>query len=237
MRYRSGRRETVVLDDVWLEIDAGQLVGLFGLRRSGKSTLLRVAAGIERPDAGLVRLEGRPLVYGAGARRAGLPPGIGFVATYPHPQGGSRLRHMTVLDRVAMPLVADGTDPDSALARAHEALERVGVADCAEAAPFELGPGEATRVAIGRALLTEPRVLIVDEPAVTPSPTERDEIHDLLRSLAAAGLGLLVASEDVAVLRGCDRALLVRAGAVVSARGKVVPFPQRKAGGRERRAP
>jgi ABC-type sulfate/molybdate transport systems ATPase subunit len=103
----------------------------------------------------------------------------------------------------------------------------VGAADCAEAVPFDLSPGEATRVALALALIRGPKLLLVDEPAIAPSPSEVDEIRELLRSLAGSNLAVIVASEEVAALRGAPRVVSIGHGRLVSTDrpGTVVPFP------------
>lgn len=216
-RYRRGRREVLVLDDVWLRVDAGDHVAVWGERRAGKSTLLRLAAGIELPDEGIARFDGRSLAeLSASERTCLLRDTIGFVAA---PVGAwDENRRMRVLDYVAVPLLADGWTPGrDAAALARSALERVGVPHCGDLHPGELSLGERTRVAIARALIREPRLLLIDEPAATPSPSEQDEIRALLRSLAhGEDLTLVVASQEPAILRGAGRVVSVSDGRVLT---------------------
>jgi predicted ABC-type transport system involved in lysophospholipase L1 biosynthesis ATPase subunit len=225
----------VVLDDVWLQVDAGEAVGVWGMRRSGKSTLLRVAAGIEPVDGGSVRFDGRDLAALGARERAQLwRREIALVSAASSGAGPVRpSRAQSVLDHVALPLMAQGWTLDEATTRAFALLERAGAADCVEATTVELSPGEATRVAVARAMIRSPRLLLVDEPAVTPSPSERDEIRALLLSLTReAGAALLVASEEVGALRGCDRVVAISDGRLAAARaGAVVPFPRTQTGG------
>lgn len=228
-RYRRGAREVVVFDGVSLEVECGDLVAVWGERRSGKSTLLRLAAGIERPDSGVVRFAGRDLAKMSGDERAGLLlREIGLVAT-PLEQGGMRsARSDAVLDHVALPLIFDGHSRVEAAAAARHMLAVCGATDCAHAAPFELKAEERTRVALARALVREPRLLLVDEPAVTQSPAAREEIRDLLRRLVTElQLSTIVASEEVAMLAGAPRVLSVGDGKMLSSErpGVVVPFP------------
>jgi predicted ABC-type transport system involved in lysophospholipase L1 biosynthesis ATPase subunit len=242
-RCRSGRRETVVLERASLEIDPGERVGVWGLRRSGKSTLLRVAAGLERPDGGTVRFDGEDVWALPDRARALLRRrSIGFASPL---AGADAIWHASrvasIVDHVALPLLADGWPPSAASARAVAVLERLGAIDCAGLRPAELSPGEATRVAVARALVREPRLFVVDEPAITPNPRERDEIRHLLATLADEdGLALLVASEDVSALRGSSRVLTVADGRLASSSergGEVVPLASRRSrsGGERRR--
>jgi predicted ABC-type transport system involved in lysophospholipase L1 biosynthesis ATPase subunit len=226
-RYRQGRREVVVLDDVWLEVDASDHVGVLAERRGGKSTLLRLAAGIELADTGVVRFRGRDLAKLSRIERARLlRDEIGFVATSLDGWDGSR--GMRVVEHVAVPLLADGWNGREAVQMARPVLERVGAEHCADLRPSELSLGERTRVAIARALIREPGLLLVDEPAATPSPGEQDEIRGLLRSVGRASeVTLIVASEEPAVLRGARRMMSLSDGRVLTTDrlGTVVAFP------------
>jgi ABC-type lipoprotein export system ATPase subunit len=232
-RHRSGRRELVVLGDVSLEIDEGDFVGVWGPPRSGKSSLLRLAAGIEDPDEGRVCFDGRELGRMSARERALLlRRAIGYVATPLDATAWNAGRCERVLDHVAEPLLGDRRRPSETRVAARRALERVGTGGCAHASTNELSLGERTRVALARAIVREPRLLLVDEPALMPSPGERDEIRQLLRSLSSeAQLTLIVASQDAGALRGTRRMLSIGDGRVRTSDrdGIVVPFPHERA--------
>lgn len=229
-RQRAGRREIAVLDGVSLEIQSGDYIGIWGAPRSGKSSLLRIAAGIEEPDAGRVCFDGRDYAQLSARERALLlRRSIGFVSTrFEAEQNWRASRTRGVLDQVAIPLISDGWEPDDAVAAAARILDRMGASECLHANGWELSPGERTRVALARALIREPRLLLVDEPALTTSPGERDAIRELLRSLVrGSDLALVVASEDVASLLGARTVLSISEGRLLSSErsGTVVPFP------------
>lgn len=234
-RYGQGPRPIVAVHEAWVEICEGEHVAIWGGRRSGKSTLLRLAAGIELADTGVVRFDGHDLATMSVAERTRLLRGqIGFVATYLDESLGNR--NVRVDEHVAVPLLADGWSPREALGAARSALETVGAASCADRRPAELSLGERTRVAIARGLIRDPRLLLVDEPAGTTSPGERDDIRDLLRSLGSASeLTLVVASEEPAVLRGAGRVVSLSDGRVLTSDrgGKVVAFPDDAYGRRD----
>lgn len=222
-----GGRPLALLHAVSFEVQAGDSVGVWGMRRSGKSTLLRIAAGIELPESGAVRFEGEDVTQMARRRRADLlRRKIGFA-----PMEWHATRNELVVDHVAMPVLSLGCSLRRAQLKARDVLDRVGATSRADARMTELSPGERTRVAIARALVRDPVLLIVDEPGSTPSPTDRDEIYALLRSLAKEGLTLVVASEDIGAIRIARRAMTLSDGELRSSEraGHVVPFPDRRA--------
>jgi ABC-type ATPase involved in cell division len=199
--YPDGAEEIVVLDRVSFELAAGAQLGLFGAPRSGKSTLLRIAAGIERPDRGSVRLEGSDLVRMRGAARARLlRRTIGYIAM----SDWRPLPGESVLDHVATALGSDGFTPREARRKAVRVLERVELPPARRQVPVgSLGVCERTRLALARALVREPRLLLVDEPAIMPSVVECERFCGLLRSVAGErSLALLIASSELVALQG-----------------------------------
>jgi ABC-type lipoprotein export system ATPase subunit len=230
-------RGGVVLEGFDLDVVPGDFVGVWGERRSGKTTLLRLAAGVEAPDSGSVRFDGRDMAGMSEAERSRLRlREIGMATTTTDTSVLLADRSTTVVEQVALPLVFTGLSRRAAAAVAHRYLQMVGAGECVSAAPFELRPGESTRVALARALIREPRLLLVDEPAVTHSPAERESIRDLLHELSRSlRLATLVASEEVAMMAGAPRILSVGDGKVISSEptGTVVPFPTARAIGEE----
>lgn len=200
-RYRSGQRERNVLADVSLRLEAGELAIVWGVRRSGRSTLLRIASGVQAPDSGTVLFEGAPL----GERSIGT--GVGYVAKTLRAK-----EEQGVLDQIAAVLLARGVGVHEARERARRALERAGGERCSAMKVSELGGGEALRVAIARTLALTPKVLVVDEPAATVEISERDEVLALLRSLARDGVAVLASTGEAEQLAGADVALTLRDG-------------------------
>jgi lipoprotein-releasing system ATP-binding protein len=169
-RHPDGRRELLVLEDVCFQVDAGDFVGLWGMRRSGKSTLLRIAAGFESPDEGRVVFDGEDVSALSGNARAGLlrARGVGLATTDWRPSVSQE-----VIEHVATALLPDLLSLRHGRRIAREHLERMGVLKCAHMRTDRLSIGEAMRVSLAQALAREPRLLLVDEPAALPSPTER----------------------------------------------------------------
>lgn len=211
-RYREGERERIVLSDISLQVAAGELVVVWGARRSGRSTLLRIAAGIETPDKGTVRYDGEAI---SSRTQSKLGSGIGYVQKTLRTSEEQR-----VLEQVAAALLAKGIDLQSAREQAREALSRAGAERLAEMTVGELRGGEAARVALARALAPAPALVIFDEPAATVELDERDEILALLRGLAAQGTAVLASTGEPSELAGAHRPLSISDGEL---RGDSVP--------------
>jgi predicted ABC-type transport system involved in lysophospholipase L1 biosynthesis ATPase subunit len=234
-RLRDGARELVVLDGVSFDVHAGELVGVYGERRSGKSTLLRIAAGLEAPDSGMVSFDEvdiARLSIGGRARlrrRGGLALAIG--------DSGPLSSSQPVVEYVALPLTGDGLTLSESEGLARPVLERMGVSALSHLRVDQLSLSDRLRVELARALAREPRLLLVDEPAVLPGPSERRELLSLLRARSEAGIAVVIASEDMNVLAGVGRFLTLSDGRLRStdSRRRVIPFPGARAGGERRR--
>jgi len=193
------------LQDVRLELEAGELVTVWGRRRSGRTTLLQVAAGIERPSAGAVRFAGVDL-----ARRPmlGRRGGVAFASVH-----FSRVIGATALDQVCAPLLGGGMSVSAAQAPAIDALRRTDALDCAQLDVDLLNSDERIRVAIARALATDPRLLVVDEPMQELRLADaRERLLELLRALAGEGIAVLMTTAEAVELASADRALTIDAG-------------------------
>jgi putative ABC transport system ATP-binding protein len=170
----TGRR---VLEGVRLSVAAGEYVAIVGDSGVGKSTLLNVIAGLELPDAGVVRLEGRDLVtLDEDARTQLRRARMGFVF-----QAFHLLPHLTVARNVALPLALNGMAGRPAEQRVSELLEAVGLADRADSLPRELSGGEMQRVAVARALVHRPALVLADEPTGNLDPENAAIVLGILR--------------------------------------------------------
>lgn len=198
------RPDRVVLRDVSLELDAGELAVVWGLRCSGRSTLMRVAAGIEPPDEGVVRFDGHDLAR-HGERLLGHSLG------YCHKTLGFA-DGQTALDHAMVGLLSRWMPTGEARARALRALERTGAEHCARMSRRELSAAECIRVALARTLALAPRLVVIDEPVKGVELTDRDSILALLRSLACEGLTVLASTGESTGLWQADRAMVIGSG-------------------------
>jgi putative ABC transport system ATP-binding protein len=228
LHYKRGRRHVMtVLKQVSLDVWAGEVVCVWAQRGQGRTTLLRVAAGLQAPDDGRVRIDGVDLWSLADRRRSRLLAGaVGWVANVV-PE-----LDLPVLDHVAIPLkVAFGTR--RAYGRARDALGRVGAGDCVEQRWGSLSDSERALVALARATVREPRLLVVDDLTAMLRGREADEVTRLLAELAREQeLAVLASvsslqegtwSERVATLSGGE--LLVPSSDPERRHAKVVDFP------------
>jgi putative ABC transport system ATP-binding protein len=204
-----GASSVHVLKNVNLDIKRGETSGIVGPSGSGKSTLLMVIAGLEKVDAGSVRIAGQ-LLNGKTEDQVAAFRGrtIGIVF-----QSFHLIPNMTALENVAVPLELAG-HPDP-FARAAEELAAVGLADRVTHYPGELSGGEQQRVAIARALAPEPKILVADEPTGNLDQATGRQIADLIFSKAAErGMTLLLVTHDPLLAGRCGRQIAMRSGRI-----------------------
>ncbi len=216
LHHVRGRRHVVrVLDGVSLRVGAGEVVCVWGQRGQGKTTLLKVAAGLARPAGGVVFFEGGDL-WGMGEeQRAGLlGGGIGWVdLAAPEDVGGP------VVDCVALPVLRAGGRRE-ANARARRALEWVGALGCAELGWGSLDESERVRVALARGIVHEPRLLVADDLTAALGVREADEVGGLLAGWARErGVGVLASVSSLSGATWSDRVGTLYAGELLVAPG------------------
>jgi ABC-type multidrug transport system ATPase subunit len=203
-RYGRGLLERVALRDVSFELSAGELVAVWGRRNSGRSTLLRIAAGLETPDRGVVLLRGRDLHARGGEN---LREHIRYCRKTYRPTEGQ-----LVIDLLITAQLTRGVRGPSARDRAHEALTRANATHCATLKPTELDITETVLVGIARSLVHQPQLLVIDEPTLGVDVFERDRILSLLRGLVDDGISVLMSVGETTCLTGADRALSIANG-------------------------
>ncbi|OBF21719.1 macrolide ABC transporter ATP-binding protein [Mycobacterium sp. ACS4331] len=177
--YRRGDERLQVLAGFDFAVEAGEFVVVTGPSGSGKSTLLHVAGGLDEPDRGTVAVAGRDVwSMNAGARAAFRRRRLGFVFQF-----FNLVPMLTAVENVSLPLVLDGVRARVADARAEALLRRVGLGDRLRHRPAELSGGQLQRIAMARALVAGPSVVLADEPTGNLDSRSSTEVLDLLRSL------------------------------------------------------
>lgn len=190
-----------------LELDPGSLTVITGRSGSGKSTLLSMLAGMLAPTSGAVTLDGADLYSLDERSRSRLRNAkIGLV-----PQGHTALRALSVLDNVLLPSVLYSRRRPPRR-RAESLLEAVGIAELARVGPHELSGGELRRMAVARALLMEPGVVLADEPTAGLDEESTAAVLELLRKTAQEGAAVLVVTHEEEAARFADRVLTMNAG-------------------------
>lgn len=229
-RVRDGERLRALLREASFELDPGASAGIYGPPRSGKSTLMRLACGLETADSGAVSFDGRDLAnIGAAARAQLLRDEVALVCDEAwRPAPGE-----TALGRVVSAIGATGATVREARRRGLAALDALDVAGIAAEPASSLSRGQRARVELACAFAREPRLLLLDEPAPTPSVTERERLCAAIRRLAQErGVALLVASEDLASLQGLQTMMSISAGELCrtgEAESKLVSLAARRA--------
>ena len=210
-----GRRaRTVALDGVDLDVAAGSALGVIGESGSGKSTLVRLLLALDRPSAGTVRIDGRPVEASASARELHwLRRETGLVFQDPYASLDPR---QSVRRVVSEPLRALRIGEDHR-ARVDEVLARVGLEpEMADRYPHEFSGGQRQRIALARAIAHRPRILIGDEPLSALDVTVRAQILELLHELHADGMTLVLVSHDIGVVQNlCDEVAVMTGGRIV----------------------
>jgi ABC-type polar amino acid transport system ATPase subunit len=206
------RGARTVLTGVDLDANRGDVVALMGLSGAGKSTVLRVVAGLEPFSAGAIRLDDVAFQAGEQPSRARVRSKVGMVF-----QAHCLFEHLSAIDNVRLALLhVQRMTMKDATARAESLMEELDVRNRSHAWPRELSGGEAQRVAIARALALDPPVLLLDEPTASLDPARRGELGRILKTLATGGRALLVTShDDDFVADHATRVVILAGGRVV----------------------
>jgi putative ABC transport system ATP-binding protein len=206
--YVLGGQEVHALDDVSLAIREGEMVAIRGPSGSGKSTLMNIMGCLDRPDAGRYFLAGEDVSqFSKNALAEVRNKRIGFIF-----QNFNLLPRMSALENVELPLHYAGRR--DAVKSAHAALEIVGLGDRTHHEPNQLSGGQRQRVAVARALVTNPAILLADEPTGALDSKTGEEILALFKSLNAQGRTILVVTHDAHVAAHCQREIYLHDGKI-----------------------
>ena len=208
--YGRGRAARRVLDGVDLDARGGELVAVVGPSGSGKSTLLHLLGGLDRPDSGRIsvageRIDGRPERDLTHVRRRQ----VGFVFQFFH-----LIPELTGEENVLLPARLPGTR-NGAIARGRELIAGLGLEDAARRLPHELSGGEQQRLAVARALVHDPPLVLADEPTGNLDLESGAAVLALLRAAAGGGRAVVLATHDAAATAQADRVLYLRDGRLV----------------------
>ena len=207
--YKEGKMVTEVLKNVSFDIYPQSLLAIIGSSGSGKSTLLHLLGGLDKPTSGEIIFKSQQLNRLSEQEKAHLRnQEIGFVYQFHH-----LLPDFTALENVAMPLLIAGTSPNEAKKRAMAMLDSVNLVKRANHRPAELSGGERQRVAIGRALINNPALVMADEPTGNLDKSTADAIFDLLIKLNREhGTAFLVVTHDLVLANKLDQQLIMSDG-------------------------
>jgi putative ABC transport system ATP-binding protein len=210
-RYGNGQGgQVTAADNVTLAIEAGAFVALTGASGSGKSTLLHLIGALERPDSGVIISNGTEVTALRGAAQADYRRSVGFVF-----QRYNLLPGLTALDNVIAPVLPYRTSWDKRQ-RASQLLAAVGLAGRERSLPSRMSGGEQQRIAIARALINTPAVLLADEPTGNLDSGNAAEILDLLTRLRAEQqMTIMLASHDPQIAARAERLIRLRDGAII----------------------
>ncbi|WP_309572464.1 ABC transporter ATP-binding protein [Deinococcus sp.] len=201
--FQVGTQTVQALQGVSVQVRPGDRIALLGTSGSGKSTLLHLLGALDTPTSGTLSWPA------LGAAETLRPGKVSFVF-----QAQSLLPPLSALENVAMPLILDGQDTPSALREAQDWLERLDLGALAAQLPEELSGGQAQRVAVARALVTRPRLILADEPTGQLDSVTAQHLMDVLLSVMVPGAALVLATHDPAVAARLDDVWHLQGGAV-----------------------
>jgi len=212
--YSVGGRVLPVLRDLDLEVESGEMVAIVGASGVGKSTLLHVLGGLDHVDSGAITINGTPLTsLPAEEVVAFRNRHVGFVFQFHH-----LLPEFSALENAEMPMRIARMPLRDVRARAEALLQRVGLGERLTHRPGMLSGGEQQRVAVGRALMMRPSVLLADEPTGDLDEATADSLHHLLREMHRDfGLTSIIATHNPRLAAACDRTLRLESGRLAPA--------------------
>ncbi len=223
-RQRGRLRETItVLEAVDLEVGEGESVAIQGESGIGKTTLLNLIGGLDRPEAGEILVDGRPIPADPDERAGWRRDNVGFIFQF-----HGLFNELTADENVALAQLVAGVPRAMAIREARRWLARVGLEHRFDHYPDELSGGEQQRVAIARALVRTPRLVLADEPTGNLDPRTGDRVLDVLFELQSeTRFALVVASHSERLARRCRRILVVEEGRLRPVRtpGVTTPAP------------
>lgn len=210
--YDTGKSKLHVLKGINLNISEGEFVSIMGSSGSGKSTLLNIIGILDEADSGIYELDGVPIKHLTESRAAEYRSRfIGFIF-----QSFNLINYKTALENVALPLYYQGVSRKERNQKALEYLEKVGLAQWASHLPSEMSGGQKQRVAIARALITEPKLILADEPTGALDSQTTHDIMKLLQDINNEGKSIVVVTHEPDVAAQTKRNVMLKDGRIES---------------------
>ena len=206
--YMQGKMEVHILKDISLSVEKGEYLAIMGPSGSGKTTLMNIIGCLDKPTSGSYHLNGKDvLTYSDNELSDTRLYNIGFVF-----QSFHLLPKQTALENVYLPLIYAGISKKERIARATEALERVGLGDRLDFKPTQLSGGQQQRVAIARAIVNHPTILLADEPTGALDSTSGEQVMELFQKLNDEGITIIMITHDAEIASHARRQAIIRDG-------------------------
>jgi len=210
--YRTEEVETTALNALSLEVDKGEFVSIMGASGCGKSTLLNIIGLLDAPNSGSYQFDGEEVAGYSEKQRAGLrKASIGFVF-----QNFNLIDELNVYENVELPLIYNKVPAKERKERVNAILERIGIAHRAKHFPLELSGGQQQRVAVARALVTNPKLILADEPTGNLDSKSGNEVMELLTELHQTGATIIMVTHSAYDAQFSSRVITLRDGEVIS---------------------
>src|SRR3989338_479146 len=210
--YGEGENKFYALKDISLSINHGEFIAIIGPSGSGKSTLMNIIGLLDKPTSGKYSINGKEVIRFDEDRLANLRnQKIGFIF-----QSFNLLPRTSAVDNEALPLIYSGVNKENRTSKAKEALIRVGLGEKFNSKPNQLSGGQQQRVAIARALVTDPQVILADEPTGSLDSATGKEIMALFTTLHREGRTLIIVTHDNHIASQCPRNITVVDGHIIS---------------------
>lgn len=202
--FSQGKLKVEVLRNVNLNLARSEMLAIIGSSGSGKSTLLHALGGLDTPDSGEVYIDGQDILKMSENKISGFRnKNLGFVYQFHH-----LLPEFSALENIAMPLWIGGVNKDKAREQANDMLDKVSMLKRQDHRPAELSGGERQRVAIARALVTQPKIILADEPTGNLDHKTANSVFDIMRELnQEIGTAMIVVTHDITLANSLDRAV------------------------------
>ncbi|CAL2102984.1 Phosphonate ABC transporter ATP-binding protein [Tenacibaculum sp. 190130A14a] len=210
--YRTEEVETTALNKLSLEVKEGEFVSIMGASGCGKSTLLNIIGLLDAPESGSYDFDGVEVANFNEKQRAGLrKANIGFVF-----QNFNLIDELTVFENVELPLIYNKVKSSERKQRVNEILERIGIAHRAKHYPLQLSGGQQQRVAVARALVTNPKLILADEPTGNLDSKSGNDVMELLTELHATGATIIMVTHSSYDAKFSSRIITLKDGEIVS---------------------